>query len=390
MNENPEEIREESLTEPFARLSKDMKDAARELSIRDARFLVDEYYIWQGARIRSASQQRTHEEAGEPHSLLVWESVAKRRVEGVLKSALGEFARSYAAGQWLQAHCGVADVISAGLLARFDIRKAPTVGHFWRFAGLDPTLKWHGKDKTEKKLKELGITKKEKNLTADNIAKLSQWSGQHAVRIQSVWDNGFVALKGPPAKKYRGLEAFFSARPFNMKLKTLCLEYLGGSFNRQKGRDACYYGHLMDVKSKALWSENLSGKFSDTATNDIATVRYGKDTSAYAFKVGCYKPEEVMQVIAHGKTADQANKGEPGSGTPMLPPGQIFYRARRWTVKLFLSHLHHVMHVDYHQAPPPHPYIFEHPNGEDHRHLIEPHLWPGDFDGRPLKELYDK
>jgi hypothetical protein len=33
-------------------------------------------------------------------------------------------------------------VLSAGLLAHIDITKAPTVGHIWRFAGLDPTAVW--------------------------------------------------------------------------------------------------------------------------------------------------------------------------------------------------------------------------------------------------------
>jgi hypothetical protein len=37
---------------------------------------------------------------------------------------------------------GIGPVIAAGMLAHIDITKAPTVGHIWRFAGLDPTLKW--------------------------------------------------------------------------------------------------------------------------------------------------------------------------------------------------------------------------------------------------------
>jgi hypothetical protein len=51
-------------------------------------------------------------------------------------------------GIWAREICGIGPVISSGLLANIDITKAPTVGHIWRFAGLDPTSKW---DKGEKR-----------------------------------------------------------------------------------------------------------------------------------------------------------------------------------------------------------------------------------------------
>jgi hypothetical protein len=33
------------------------------------------------------------------------------------------------------------------LLARIDIVKAPTAGHIWRYAGLDPTVRWNKGEK---------------------------------------------------------------------------------------------------------------------------------------------------------------------------------------------------------------------------------------------------
>lgn len=42
---------------------------------------------------------------------------------------------------------GIGPVISAGLLAHIDIHRAVTVGHIWRFAGLDPSVKWLKKTK---------------------------------------------------------------------------------------------------------------------------------------------------------------------------------------------------------------------------------------------------
>ena len=37
---------------------------------------------------------------------------------------------------------GVGPVITAGLLAHLDIERAPSAGHFWSFAGLNPNMKW--------------------------------------------------------------------------------------------------------------------------------------------------------------------------------------------------------------------------------------------------------
>ena len=38
-------------------------------------------------------------------------------------------------------------MIAAGLEAHIDITRAPTVGHIWRYAGLDPTCEWRKGEK---------------------------------------------------------------------------------------------------------------------------------------------------------------------------------------------------------------------------------------------------
>ena len=43
--------------------------------------------------------------------------------------------------------CGIGPVIAAGLLAHIDIEKAPTVGHIWNFAGLNPFQDWNKGEK---------------------------------------------------------------------------------------------------------------------------------------------------------------------------------------------------------------------------------------------------
>lgn len=366
-------------------LSRELKRKVAGISIAGARYLTDRYYSFQRARIRAAHQGRTEKLAGEPYELIEWMESTESRLEATIKGFLAEFAKSYAVGRWMLAQTGIGPVISAGLLATIDIRKAPTVGGIWRFGGLDPSLKWPGSKLAQKKLKELGI---DDTITDEQITELSEWSGQKWVRLQSVWTDGYAIKEEAPEKGSKGLVKFFSVRPYNGRLKTICLGHLGESFNKNKNREKCFYGRLLWEKQAALWQQNLAGEFSEYAAQGLRENRVGKATSAYAWKSGCYVPKVVRACAKKGDGYDEIPKGQPGSGVPMLPPQQIYFRARRWAVKLFLSHLHHVMYREYWGKEPPAPFIFEHPDGKQHAHLIQPPLWPGEYEGYSLKHLY--
>lgn len=131
--------------DPVTALSRDLRKAAVTLSDIEARFLVDSYYSMQGQRIRADNQIRAMAE--EPHDVLGWLGEQSERLENQVKAALDSYTAGHPVGPWLRAVKGIGPVISAGLLAHIDIRQAPTVGHIWRFAGLDPTSKWNKGEK---------------------------------------------------------------------------------------------------------------------------------------------------------------------------------------------------------------------------------------------------
>lgn len=133
--------------EPLVRLSKDLKKAAVQLSDREARYLVDLYYQVQDYRKSSNNQIMSMSEDGEPVGLFGWVSGNLEMLEGDIRRALASYADGQKPGVWAQTVCGIGPVIAAGLLAHIDITQAPTVGHIWRFAGLDPTVKWETKTK---------------------------------------------------------------------------------------------------------------------------------------------------------------------------------------------------------------------------------------------------
>lgn len=130
-----------SVMSPVAKLTSDIRSASASLGDDEARFLVDAYYQMQRNRIRSGNQIRAVGDA-EPHAVLTWLMEQDATLENQIKGALERYAKAHKAGPWMFSVKGIGPVLSAGLLAHIDITKAPTVGHIWRFAGLDPTVKW--------------------------------------------------------------------------------------------------------------------------------------------------------------------------------------------------------------------------------------------------------
>lgn len=133
--------------EAVERLSRDIRAAARLLRPDEARYFVSTYYEVQEQRIRAAAQVRASQEAGEPNELLVYAERQYASLERNAKNALQAYAEEHEVGRWSLSITGIGPVIAAGLLAHIDIGKAPTVGHIWRFAGLDPTLRWNKGEK---------------------------------------------------------------------------------------------------------------------------------------------------------------------------------------------------------------------------------------------------
>ena len=258
------------------RLSRDIAEAAKTLSAREARYLVDAYYTMQEHRIRSSHQARASEEAKEPHRVTMWFQDRAALLEAQVKKALAIYAQASPVGRWALSVHGIGPVLAAGFLAHIEIERAPTVGHIWRFAGLDPTV---------------------------------------------AWDRG-------------------ERRPWNARLKVLCWK-AGESFKKFHRNPKCVYG-VIYAERKAL----------EVARNDAGAFR--EQAEATLVKAPRHAQRAIYQ------------KGK-------LPPGRLDLRASRYAVKLFLSHLHHVMYEVRYGTVPPKPYILTRP---DHAHYVAPPGWP--------------
>lgn len=352
------------------RMSADLKAAALTMTTDEARFLVDGYYMHQDNRKRETSQGKSMGEV-EPHAVLDLLAQNSIRTENFLKSVLGVYVKSQRVGRWLLSVCGIGPVLSAGLLAHIDITRAPTVGHIWAYAGLDPKVKWHGKVKVVAAIKELEL---KATVTTEQIHEICKKLGYKP-------DNIIKSMKGyGDDEKFtrKNLQRALSRRPWNAALKKL--RWLAGeSFMKQSSKPKCIYGHIYVARRKLEIERNDSGAFAGQAKASLAEKNYGKNTEAYKWYSGQYPAGTCAEALALDSQKREAYlksvKVKEGEGQPMLPPSRITLRAQRYAVKIFLSHLHHVMYEHHYKEPPPKPYILD--QGEfEHAHFIAPENWP--------------
>lgn len=128
--------------ESVQRLTRDLREASKMLSDRQARYLVDAYYQMQDDRKRDCNQVLAMTNDEEPAGIIAWLGTQSSVLEKQVARALDAYSGANELGLWARSVVGIGPIIAAGLLAHIDIKRAPTAGHIWSFAGLDPTVKW--------------------------------------------------------------------------------------------------------------------------------------------------------------------------------------------------------------------------------------------------------
>lgn len=259
--------------EALERLTRDQRKAAATLGRDEARYMVDTYYQLQHERITANNRLRAVEDSGEPNDLLTWWSVQSEQAEKQIAGSLSKYAESTPWGRWALDQKGIGPVIAAGILSRVELR--PTVGAWWKLAGLDPTVRWE--------------------------------KGQ--------------------------------VRPWNAALKRICW-LAGESFVKVSGREDAFYGRVYVERKAYEQAKNEAGDYAEFAALQLTRKRFGDDTKA-------------KSIYLEGK----------------LPPAHLHARAKRYAVKMFLSHLHHVWYVEATGELPPKPFAIAHLG---HAHMIDP------------------
>lgn len=129
------------------KLNKEVRTAGTMLDRDQARFLVDLYYSLQEHRLALGNQERSLVAANKPTDVVNHFFSQISVLEKQMSSVLDKWTGASDVGRWARSIKGVGPIIAAALMAHIDIERAPTVGHIWRFAGLDPTVKWNKGEK---------------------------------------------------------------------------------------------------------------------------------------------------------------------------------------------------------------------------------------------------
>jgi len=301
------------------RPTKDALKSAASLGGRQMRYLVDTFYQMQELRKASNNQIGSMvraAEAGkdmEPHETLDWLGVQLNTMERQLSRAFEQFALAHMPGRWLMSITGIGPVLAANFLARLSVHP------------------WHCTNPVLLKKREKGA---EPVFPCDPDEPCQDDCGYRTVHTAG----GFW--------RFAGLDSTMEwkegeLRPWNAAVKVACWKFSDGLV-KLKNNEGSFYSKLYVQRKDREMAKNERREFADQAA--LGAARVGKKTRAYSF----YKDG-------------------------LLPPGHIDMRARRYAVKIFLSHLHHVMYVDEFDRDPPRPFILEHGG---HAHMIEIPNWP--------------
>ena len=305
----------ESTTQGLIPLSRDLRSAAATLSEAEARFLVDFYYQMQKDRIRAENQVR---------------SIGQTTIPC--------------------ADCEDGQVSPGPFLADCDTCD----GTGFKAGEPHELLVWLNTNtkSLENRIKS-GLD------VYSRSSELGRWA-RSVTGIGPVIAAGLLAhidiSRAPTAGaiwRFAGLDPSQTwekktKRPWNGKLKTLCWK-AGESFVKVKGRDSDFYGHKYEERRAYEEAKNEQGDYQGQAEAMLEAKRIGKDSLAY-------KSYSVWK----------------------LPAGQLYSRAKRWAVKLFLAHYFAVGYEIMYDRKPPEPYILSAAPDDvraSHVHYIAPPGW---------------
>jgi hypothetical protein len=148
------------------------------------------------------------------------------------------------------------------------------------------------------------------NLNLETSTNISKWWAFAGLDPTKVWEKG-------------------QKRPWNNQLKVLAFK-AGESFVKVQNRDSDVYGKLYAKRKAEYTLKNESGGYAERSADILAKKKFGHDTEAYKW-------------YSQGK----------------LPPAHIHAMARRWAVKIFMSHMWSIAYEEKYKTKAPNPWILE-------------------------------
>lgn len=270
--------------------------------LNEIRGATDIYYALQKERIMAQGRARAADASGEPSGLMSGVCLRLKAQEAWVRGVLHKWAKAQDMGRWALQVVGIGPVLAAGFAAHIDVRRLGTVSALWRYAGQDPSVIWPSSADALAWVKERGV----KLATDDDYLAACQHFGRHLPTLKRLTETDGKGKSRKPTAD--ALAKAIARLPWNKTLKVLCWK-AGQSFLKCSGRPKSLYGRLYRERKALELSRNSSGALAGQAAKALGAKKYRGETIA--------------------KAAYEA-------GT--LPPAHLDARARRYVVKMFLSH----------------------------------------------------
>lgn len=212
------------------KLSKDLKDAIMTMDKKSVQYLVKTYYTIQEERIAMYGRVRELSKDNKPNLFYDYMAHNMESLENRVKNAFKAYVSSSPVGEWLMSICGIAEVISAGLLSSLNINLEP-------YNDADGNL----------------------------------------VAVQGRHPTSFVKICGmaPGQKRERGKKC-----DYNPDLKRLMF-IIGESFVKVQNLESDYYGKRFANYKRNLTIKNDNMEFSEDAKQILIDKKFSKTTEAY-------------------------------------------------------------------------------------------------------------
>lgn len=334
--------------EGLASLSKETKKSIVSVTDNQIRFIIDNYYQTQKHRMAVANQIRAVEQGfdtvkeGESPAI-AWLLADIQNRENQIKLMISEYVKLHPVCQWATAVKGIGPLIAANLFRYLDISKCQHANQFLSYAGQnDNNCPWLGKEKAKEIVDEaynhFNLSHKE-SPTDDVLLRVATNSGRTLMNVKRNFLNRKAKYESNKSDKAILID-YMSMPPYNTELKKLCY-LIGESFVKVSNRGSLYGEIYKERKAlETMRNENL--EYKEQAERMLKEMNYSKTTDTY-------------KCLSEGK----------------LSPAHINMRAKRYAVKIFLTHFFEASYIYAYKKNPPDIYPIAH---QGHVDYIEPEV----------------
>lgn len=280
--------------------------------------------------------------------------------EQELAKAVDAYTDTLSVGQWAKANKGIGPLIAGALIAYLDISKCSKAGQFWSYAGYndnnDPWL-------SAKQIADIQGMVSSK-VTDEELIAVSKYSGRAVEKL--VRGCEILNNEGTLVRSKDALIKYLKKPPFNRKLKMTCWK-LGESFVKVSNKPDSLYGRMFKERKAYEKQKNL----------DLDYIQESLKTNGYIQKVNANlsRAEELALLKKFQEDVEskrfipkfgKATKSYQTYFDGKLSDAHINARAKRYAVKMFLSHLFEAMYLDYYGKPAPNPYVLDFMNHSEY------------------------